>query len=244
MSAGPSPLKERLRGLPFYGALRKAYHLAFDRHYRGGRLLRLRPPDNLFQPFGETSEDRYPVVFGFVRDRLAGEPSLRLLSFGCSTGEEVFTLRRHFPGAFIKGIDINPRNISTCNARRARANDTNMSFTVAGSVVAEAARSYDAIFCMAVFRHGDLTHSSAERCDPLIRFEDFERTVSDLARCLKHGGLLALRHSNFRFLDAEAARDFATVLSLPPNPRTPLFGRDNRRLVGIADGNVVFRKGA
>jgi hypothetical protein len=115
-----------------------------------------------------------------------------------------------------------------------------MRFAVAASTAAEPALSYDAIFCMAVLRHGDL--AEAERCDPLLRFADFERTVGDFARCLKPGGLLALRFCNFRFADTDTARGFDTVLELPPLPGTPLFGRDNRRLAGALDGQVVFRK--
>ncbi len=93
---------------------------------------------------------------------------------------------------------------------------------------------------MAVLRHGDL--KMALRSDPLLRFEDFERAVADLARCLKPGGYLALRHANFRFADSDTARVFDQVLEVPPNPQTPLFGRDNRRLAGAPHGEGVFRK--
>jgi len=69
-----------------------------------------RAPELLFQPYSTTRADRYPVIFRFVRDALGDAPSLRLLSFGCSSGEEVWTLRRYFAAAFIKGIDIDPAN--------------------------------------------------------------------------------------------------------------------------------------
>jgi SAM-dependent methyltransferase len=233
-------LKSRLRLLPGYGVLHTFYRLVIDRRHRRARWLARRRPENLFQPFSTTQADRYPVIFRFVRDSLGDAPARRLLSFGCSTGEEVFTLRRYFPAAFIKGIDIDPGNIATCDRRRGKAGDAAMTFAVAASTAAEETASYDAIFCMAVLRHGGL--AEAERCDPLLRFEDFERTVGDFARCLKPGGLLALRHCNFRFADADAARGFDTVLNVPANPRTPLFGRDNRRLVGALYGEAVFRK--
>ena len=233
-------LKTRLRGLPFSGALSSLYRLAFRNDYRRARWLALRHPENLFQPFSTTRADRYPVIFRFVRNALGDAASHRLLSFGCSTGEEPLTLRRYFAASFIKGIDISARNITVCERRRARAGDAAMAFATAGSTAGEDAASYDAIFCMAVLRHGDL--ADAARCDPLLRFEDFEAAVGDFARCLKPGGLLVLRHCNFRFRDAAASRGFATMLRVPPNPRTPLFGRDNRRLVGVQDHEVVFRK--
>ena len=233
-------IKTWLRALPCYGALSTLYRLAFKNDDRRARWLEFRRPESLFQPFSTTRADRYPVIFRFVRNALGDAPSHRLLSFGCSTGEEPLTLRRYFAVSFIKGIDISARNITVCEKRRARASDAAMAFAAASSTANEEFAFYDAIFCMAVLRHGDL--ADAARCDPLLRFDDFERTVGDFARCLKPGGLLVLRHCNFRFCDATASRGFETVLRTPPNPRTPLFGRDNLRLVGAHDDEVVFRK--
>ena len=182
--------------------------------------------------------DRYPAIFSFVREQLGAGEGLRLLSFGCATGEEVFTLRHYFPDAFIKGIDIDRHNVAI--AARRRAHPTSPS-RLRAQHHGEAAESYDAIFCMAVLRHADLTE--AERCDPLLRFEDFERAVGDLARCLKPGGLIAFRHSNFRFGDTAVATGFDTMLRLAPNARTALFGRDNRRLHGVADARWCSARG-
>ena len=65
-----------------------------------------------FQPYRYTLPDRYPWLFQFAARELADRPDLRILSFGCSRGEEVFSLRRYFPTASIKGIDARPRNIA------------------------------------------------------------------------------------------------------------------------------------
>jgi SAM-dependent methyltransferase len=234
-------IKTALRGTPVYGPLSALYRLAFNPVYRRGRWLQWRRPSGLFQPFASTAADRYPVIFRFVREQLGDAAALRILSFGCATGEEVFTLRRYFPAAFIKGIDIDPRNIAVARTRCAQARDQNLIFEIAGSTEHEPVESYDAIFCMAVLRHAAL--AKAERCDPLLRFEDFERTVGDLTRCLKQDGLLALRYSNFRFSDAAASDGFETVLRVAPDAATALFGRDNRRLHNATDDAVVFRKG-
>jgi 2-polyprenyl-3-methyl-5-hydroxy-6-metoxy-1,4-benzoquinol methylase len=236
-------VKPRIRAFDYpcaMRALRTLYRLAVNGTYRRGIWLQWRRPAGLFQPFAATRADRYPVIFRFVRDRLGDRHGLRLLSFGCATGEEVFTLRQYFPAARIKGIDIDPRNIAEAARRRAASGDAAIAFEVADSAASEPTDAYDAVFCMAVLRHAAL--ATAERCDPILRFADFERAVGDLARCLKPGGLLALRYSNFRFADAAASEAFETVLRIAPNPPPPLFGRDNRRRHGLTDDEVVFRK--
>jgi hypothetical protein len=80
------------------------------------------------------------------------------------------------------------------------------------------------------------------RSDHLIRFEDFARAVADFERCLKPGGLLIVRHSNFRLGDAPAGRAFETILRLTNVPGTPLFGPDNQRLADCDYPDTVFRK--
>ncbi len=97
---------------------------------------------------------------------------------------------------------------------------------------------------MAVLRHGALDASGATRCDHLIRFEDFASVVADFARCLKPGGLLIVRYSNFRFGDAPAAAEFETALAvdIPKGYWTPVFGPDNQLIEGATYRDTVFRK--
>jgi len=80
------------------------------------------------------------------------------------------------------------------------------------------------------------------RYDHLIHFEDFARTIADFERCLRPGGLLVIRHSNFRLCDAPAGQGFETILQLPHDPKTPLFGPDNRLLPNQSYPDTVFRK--
>lgn len=211
-----------------------------DRAYRHVLWLHWTRPAGLFQPFNDTRPDRYPVIFSRVQREL-GERAADILSFGCSTGEEVFTLRRYFPQARIKGIDINRANIAMAERRLAAAPDAGISFAVASSTQGEAAGAWDAVFCMAVLRHGSLGNPGVTRCDHLLRFADFENAVADFSRCLRPGGLLAMAHNHFRFSDTRTSADFETVLTIKsPEPR---FGPDHLRLADIGDDvGVVFRK--
>ena len=230
------------RGL--FTSLRRA---ACDRNFRRDLLWRrLHRPPGVFQISGDTREDRYPEIFRFVCDALGSTAATRLLSFGCSTGEEVFTLRRYLPLATIDGIDVNPYRIRTCRERlRRRGGDETIEFAVAGSTSHLPREAYDAIFCMAVLRHGGLQDGPAPRCEHLIDFAAFERMAEDFARCLKQGGLLAIVHSNFRFADTAAARGFDVAMRTgrsPPDPGTPIYGADNRLLPGACYREIVFRK--
>jgi SAM-dependent methyltransferase len=196
--------------------------------------LHYRNPKQAFQPYNCTSENRYPRIFSALQTRLGSPFDGRILSFGCSTGEEVFTLRRYFPHAFIKGIDINSGNIAVCARRLKLMNDDRIAFEVSDVPAREPTASYDAILCMAVLRHGALGAPGVTSCERFIRFEDFARTVEDFARCLRPGGLLVIRHSNFRFCDAPAYSKFETILALPHSNEaaTPIFGPDNRLMEG------------
>lgn len=238
-------MKHVLKKVPGLRSLVRRVRFFVDPRFRSEQRLIHTRPDNLFQPSGHTVRDRYPRLFSFVRDRLAEVPVPRLLSYGCSTGEEVFTLKRYFPAAEITGIDINPRSIEACRGKLARRNEPGIRFELAGTPNAEPDSFYDAIFCMAVLRHGELGESRAERCDHLIRFDDFETTVAGLCRVLKPGGYLLIRHSNFRFADTASAPEF-DVISCVANDRSldknPIYDKDNSLLEGCIYTDSVFRK--
>lgn len=237
--------KAGLRKVPGLVPLVRLCRIAVSPAYRSEwRLMRARP-DNLFQPYARTVFDRYPRIFSFVRDCVPDSAAIRILSFGCSTGEEVFSLRRYFPQAEIVGIDINSHNIEVCCKKLGRDRDSRIRFALASSAEDELEASYDAVFCMSVLRHGKLGVSHPETCSDLIRFADFEKTVTSLCRCIKPGGYLAIRGSNFRFSDIAAASEFDAVYRVneaEPRTDTPLYGPDNKRLRGTIYNDVIFCK--
>lgn len=217
---------------------------AFQRAFRALALrLRRRVPGR-FQPHNHTLPDRYPWLFGFARSQLAGRDDLRVLSFGCSRGDEVFALRRYLAAATIKGIDIDPRNVAACLERARLEGSAGLTFATAATTSEEPTESYDAIFCLAVLCLGDLTVSGAGRCDPFLRFEDFDRMVTDFCRCLKPGGLLVLHTTNFRFCDTAASEGFDVVLEADPDQLATdvKFDRNNRLMDGVRYRAVAFRK--
>jgi 2-polyprenyl-3-methyl-5-hydroxy-6-metoxy-1,4-benzoquinol methylase len=223
---------------------RSAWRFASDAPYRHMLRLLWRPPEGVFQPFNDTQPDRYPAIFKFVQQQLGSESDVKILSFGCATGEEVFSLRQYFPRAAIKGIDANRGNIVVAQRRLRAAPDPGLSFAGGASARTEPAAFYDAIFCMAVLRHGSLGASGATRCDHLIKFETFAAAIADFHRCLKPGGLLIVRHSNFRVSDTPLGTAFETILRVPLQGAagTPIFGPDNVLIPDADDPDTVFRK--
>lgn len=197
-----------------------------------------------FQNYSHTLPDRYPWLFKFAAESLANFSNPRLLSFGCSRGDEVFALRKYFPTAIIKGIDIDPSNIAYCRSHMPVESPPKMSFTTARSVEAEADASFDAIFCLAVLCRGDLTATQAQSSSPGFLFEHFEAIIADLARCVKPGGLLFLLTTNFRFCDTATATRFDCILEAAPPQLAAdvLFDCSNRLMAGVCYPEVGFRK--
>jgi chemotaxis methyl-accepting protein methylase len=85
-----------------------------DAGYRSIFVLQVFNREHLHQTTALTAMDRYPRIFSACRDFFGDRQDLKILSFGCSTGEEVLTLRRYFPSAFITGAEINRRSLASC----------------------------------------------------------------------------------------------------------------------------------
>lgn len=236
-------LKAPLRRFRVYRALRFVWHFATDGVFRHDHMLLLRRPRGQFQYRSLTAMDRYPRIFASVQAQLDAVREPRILSFGCATGEEVFSLRHYLPNTVIKGIDINARNIVRCRAWLAREDDARITFAHRGGADDEEPGSYDAIFCLAVFQHSALKDPRVRSCEKFIRFEDFATTIDGIARAIKPGGFLAIRHADFRFSDTACSRDFEVVLRIAPHGAPhPRFDRNNQRLPDEHDADVVFRK--
>src|SRR3989339_2271176 len=92
------------------------------------KFLKNLKKQKIHQVKNSTSFDRYPEIF-FVTKKYFDDnfenKNIHILSFGCSTGEECFSLRKYFPNAKIIGVDINEENIIKC---RANNTDKKISF--------------------------------------------------------------------------------------------------------------------
>ncbi len=191
-----------------------------------------------------TRANRYPHVFEPVARMAAAlqRPQLRVLSFGCSTGEEPSILATHYlPGAEILGVDIAPDALAEARARCA---------ALAGVTIAESTpetlRSrgpFDLIFAMSVLCRWPTSRRMAS-IGELFPFARFTEQATLLDEVLAPGGLLVIYNANYSFLQTPVAANYDVVVS----PQIDTAGFVKRFL---PDGNAapasettecVFRK--
>jgi hypothetical protein len=185
----------------------------------------------------------HPALFDLVATRLTSHLTPRLLSFGCSTGEEAFTLAHHLPAATIDAIDANPACIAQARRHADRLHSKWTRFLCADSPDAFAPARYDAVFCLSVLRHGDLESHRPDRCTHLLPFARFAVAVEALDNCLLPGGLLILWGCNFRFTDTVTAARYRTIAS--PGAKSqpgPFYGANDRLLPDDTYAAFVFVK--
>lgn len=182
-----------------------------------------------------TEEDRYPDLFD-LSAALAPEAG-RILSFGCSTGEELEAIRRRFPRAEIVGAEINPRSRRLA-ARRSKA-DTGTRVVPPKSING----TFEIIFALAVFQREPhkVNETEAQDISALYPFGRFEEAVTELVERLQPGGLLCVTNSQYRVEDSSAYQQLE-ALELSAWTEGPFFGRDGRRLGAVSA--TIFRKRA
>lgn len=212
-------------------------------HHRALRKLQRSAPGELMQPSPQTRADRHPALFSFVRDRLVSLPEPKLLSFGCSTGEEPCTLARYLPHARIDAIDINPNSMAIAR-RRAEANGLGqIRFACSGAPDA-LATGYDAIFCLSVLRHGELDATRPETCTHFMPFSRFLRALEGLDAALRPAGYLVLWGCNFRLADTHLAAGYKALAVAGKKPeRSVIYGPDDLLIGEQESSDFVFQKG-
>jgi hypothetical protein len=197
---------------------------------------KFRHGDEVHQTTPFTSPDRYPELFDAVA-RLVPD-ARHILSFGCSTGEELIALRRRFPGAQIVGAEINPR--SRRLARKLTASDAAISVVAPSQV----SGSYDAVFALAVFQREPHKMDELEIDDlsAFYPFERFDAGVTSLLERLRPEGILCVINNQYRVEDSSAAEQLAAVDESPIG-NGPFFAPDGRRSEQLT-GRTIFRKRA
>jgi hypothetical protein len=209
----------RIRSEIFYGKIRS------HRHH---------------QIYTYTAKDRYPELFGECKKYfldIQSNPSPKLLSFGCSTGEEVFTLGEYMPFASIIGVDINQWCINRCEKKNVHQK---YFFYNRNSKKFDNLNDLDAIFCMAVLQRTENRTSANNSRAIEYTFSKFDSEVLVLHHKLKVGGLFIIDEADFSFLDTQCAGNYEP-LQFQNNQilkKRPLFDKNN---VKISETQFYYR---
>lgn len=209
--------------------------------FRSEYFTRLRYKDRHFQGVTFTARNRSPLVFGKCAEYLGSVAQPKLLSFGCSIGEEAATLAEYMPNATITGVDINEWCVRQC-IRKNRSEKLHFYHRLSAEF--ETDSGYDAIFCIAVFQRGE-NKSIKDRITEGFTFAQFENELAMLDEKLKPGGLLVIHQSDFNFMDTGIAGHY-TPLPFEGNKKLfnrPLFDRNNMRVSETSECFRVFVKG-
>ncbi len=204
--------------------------------YRSRVVNTFRFKENYHQFSNFTQINRYPSLFTFAQSYFREHPNPKILSFGCSTGEEIATLADYIPQATFVGVDINTWCIKQANKKHS---SPNRFFYHSLAKSFEEAQDFDAVFCMAVFQNPENRHDK-ERTVSAYPFEQFEKQLIALDKKIKAGGLLFIDHCDFNFLETSLRTSYQ-IVSFKENQQRrerPIFNRKNQK---IADAHYSFR---
>jgi SAM-dependent methyltransferase len=207
--------------------------------------LRLGLHPQMHQTQTDTFEDRYPEIFGSVAEhanKTEGRP--RLLSFGCSTGEECITLRRYMPRSSIAGVDVRRSLLRRARQRVKAADVSDVGFFLESDERWQQ-QPYDVVFAMSVLCRWPAT-KDVGTSDSIYPFRTFDRAVRRLGHLVKRDGLLVIYNANYRFTDTDTSAGF-TALQVPGVTDSGFVTKFSRDGVALEDQSYpysVFQRGA
>lgn len=189
-----------------------------------------------------TCMDRYPVIFSACRDYFKGVNNIKILSYGCSTGEEVLTLRKYFKDANIIGAEINKNSLQICRNLKV---DNKIKFIDSNEKDIRKCGKYDLIFCVAVLQRtpDTITRQGVKSLKKIYPFEKFENQVIELDSYLKKGGLMVIHFSQYSFMDVNISSKYKALGNYNQDDyASVIFDRNSNLIEKPISRNSIFIK--
>lgn len=145
-----------------------------------------------------TEYDRYPKVFNELKKHINPK---NILSFGCSDGSEIRTLReKYFLESYIDGIDIDKELIKKNKELIKKNNDKYINYYDDINNL----KKYDLILCMSVLCVWPENAGS-------YSFELFNKTINDLDKHLNINGYICIYNSKYILEECDISHKYKKV---------------------------------
>ena len=221
-------------------SLKNLLNFFISASYRSQSVSKIRYKKQFHQTSHYTEANRYPDLFEICHDYFKEQSAPKILSYGCSTGEEVFSLGDYLPNASIIGTDIS----KWCIKESCKKNVGNrFAFVHSGSEQFELLDNFDAIFCLAVFQHPKNREEFVNKATKYV-FSQFEQQLIILDKKLKTGGLLFIDECDFNFLETRLVLNYFPLQSSNNklSRERPLFNKWNQKISDTQKNYRVFLK--
>lgn len=204
------------------------YRFLFNAEYRSLILLKYFKGQHAHQISNYTAYNRYPDLFLKSKELIGDRRNIKILSFGCSTGEEVYTLRQYFPDALIIGVDINKHNIQKAISKN---NDPKIIFSYNIDETIQNNGPFDIIFALAVLQRTQNRHESTFDSSHIYPFNKFNTQITQLNCYLKSNGIFTIDFADYLFEDTDVASQYHALKGTHNVISDRLmFNTDNQRM--------------
>lgn len=196
--------------------------------------------DRQIQTSNATEYNRYPHIFNEVAEIVRDTGAVRVLSFGCSTGEEIASLDAiYLSGCTLIGVDINEPALAA--ARSIKMSGRNeCRFLEPKDVIG--IQAFDVVLGMSVFCRWPEAKSLKD-LNHLYSFDEFESQLCEVDELLVSGGILVLHNTNYYFEDTELfAKKFRVFRKEADIGFVARFDKSGKRYVNDRPGYVIFQK--
>lgn len=213
------------------------YHLYIKyKRYRLSRLNNIKE-NELFQLSSKTEYNRHPDLFKYSQNHFGKFKKINILSFGCSSGEECFSLREYFPNANIVGVDININSLRKANSNNT---DVNIHFIHSSKFDNSGETKFNVIFANSVLcRQPECFYSN--NLNEIYPFTEYEKIINIFDQLLFINGLLVIRFSNYSFEDTYLSNRYTCLFY--GNLKFPNFDKSSNKIFSTHDmKGEIFKK--
>lgn len=193
-----------------YKVLHSTKMICTDKGFRHIIYMKIFKSKQIHQTTPFTAMNRYPEIFSACRYYFKDKENIKILSYGCSTGEEVLTLRHYFGNATIVGAEINKHSLEKC-----RSLPLDNKITFINSTIKDITENgpYDLVLCMAVLQRtpDTIKQKGITSLKKIYPFEKFEKQIIELDSYVKKDGLLVVHFSQYYLKDTVVSSKYTAL---------------------------------